>query len=124
MVLVDVRKQRGDKGEQLVAEYLEQDGFAIVERNYACRTGEVDLIAKRGETVVFVEVKARTNSFFDLTELISKAKQRRIISAAKRFIVEHAVNNKVCRFDVALIEHLDSGKISYIPNAFTENEYC
>ena len=104
-------------------EYLEQDGFKIVARNYARRTGEVDLIAERDQLVVFVEVKTRTHSFFDLTEVINQSKQKRIISAAKNFIIEHKVYDKVCRFDVALIENLESGTISYIPNAFIEPEY-
>ena len=123
MAVADERRQRGDKGEQLVAQYLEQNGFNIVARNYARRTGEVDLIAQRGQLVVFVEVKARTDSCFDLTEVISRSKQRRIVAAAKYFILEHKIDDKICRFDVALIENLDDGKISYIPNAFVEPEY-
>lgn len=123
MASTDLRRQRGDKGEQLVAQYLEQDGFKIVARNYARRTGEVDLIAERDQLVVFVEVKTRTHNFFDLSEVINQSKQKRIISAAKNFIIEHKVHDKVCRFDVALIENLESGTISYIPNAFIEQEY-
>ena len=123
MAIINVRKQRGDKGEQLVADFLETDGFRILARNYARRTGEVDLIAQRGQLVVFVEVKARTQSFFDLTEVINRSKQKRIIAAAKSFIMEHALYDYGYRFDVALIENLESKAITYIPNAFTQPEY-
>ena len=122
MTHADLRKQRGDKGEQLVAQYLQQDGFVIVANNDTRRTGEVDLIAERGELVVFVEVKARMRSHFDLTEVINRAKQKRIIAAAKSFIMEHAAQDKAYRFDVALIENLETGIITYIPHAFTERE--
>lgn len=123
MAIMNLRKQRGDKGEQLVAQFLEADGFRVLARNYTRRTGEIDLVAQRGQMVVFVEVKARTQSFFDLTEVVNRAKQKRIIAAAKSFIIEHAVYNKGYRFDVALIENLESETITYIPNAFTEPEY-
>ena len=123
MALMNLRKQYGDKGEQLVARFLEADGFHILAHNYTRRTGEVDLIAERGELIVFVEVKARTQSFFDLTEVISRSKQRRIITAAKGFILAYAAYERVYRFDVALIENLESETITYIPNAFTEPEY-
>lgn len=123
MANVTVARQRGDKGELLVARYLEQGGFTIVARNYVHPRGEVDLIAERGQLVIFVEVKARTHSFFDLTEVINQSKQRRIIAAAKSYIIEHTIYDKVCRFDVALIENLESGMISYIPNAFMEPQY-
>jgi putative endonuclease len=123
MLCADIRKQRGQHGEQLVAEYLQQDGFTILARNYTRRTGEIDLIAKCGNVIAFVEVKARTNGLFDLTELINKTKQRRIIKAAKCFIVEQSFDAMVYRFDVALIENLNEKTISYIPNAFTEQEY-
>lgn len=120
MINVNVKRQRGDLGERIVADYLEKDGFTIVTRNYRLRTGEVDLIAERGDLMAFVEVKARSHSFFDLTEVISKPKQRRIIACAKRYIMEHSIHDKSIRFDVALIEDLDSQVIMYIPDAFTE----
>lgn len=120
---VDLRKQRGALGEELVAQYVEQHGFKVIARNYNRRVGEVDLIAQCDKMLVFIEVKARTHGLFDLTELISKSKQRRIIAASKFFIVEHAFDAMCCRFDVALIENLDTGYITYIPDAFTEPEY-
>lgn len=119
----NLRKQCGDKGEDLVARYIEKQGFTVVARNYTRRTGEIDLIAACGNIIAFVEVKTRSRSFFDLTELISEAKQKRILSAAKSFIIEQKLYDNVYRFDVALIDNLDNGDITYIPNAFTQQEY-
>ena len=123
MPVSNLRKALGAQGEQLVAKYLEKEGFCILARNYAHRRGEVDLIAELGQLLIFVEVKARMHSYFDLTEVINPVKQKRIITAAKGFILEHACYDRVYRFDVALIEHVESGVISYISNAFTEQEY-
>lgn len=123
MAVNNLRKERGAQGEQLVARYLEKDGFHVLARNYTHRRGEVDIIAEQGKFLVFVEVKTRMHSFFDLTEVVNQAKQKRIIIAAKNFIFEHAIYDKIYRFDVALIENLELGLISYIPNAFTEQEY-
>jgi putative endonuclease len=114
------RRMRGDCGEALVAHSLEKAGFSIVARNYQKKFGEIDLIAERQNLLLFVEVKTRTRQFFDLTELITPAKQKKIIAAAKAYIVEHHVTEKMCRFDVALVESLENGIIRYIPNAFTD----
>lgn len=122
MVACTVRRKAGDKGENLVAEFLQKQGYTLLARNYTKRTGEIDLIATRGEIVAFVEVKARTKTMFDLTEVINITKQRRIIAAARNFIFEHNLHDNILRFDVALIEQLDQGDITYIPNAFVCDE--
>ena len=123
MPAVDLRKQRGAHGEALVAQYIEREGFKVIARNYSRRQGEVDLIARRDDMLIFIEVKARTRGLFDLTELVNRTKQRRIIAAAKSFIIEHAYDTLGYRFDVALIENLANGAITYIPDAFTEQYY-
>lgn len=123
-MVVDIdRKIAGDKGEELVARQLQKQGFVILARNYTKRTGEIDLIAQQGDTVVFVEVKTRTKNIFDLTEVINGTKQRRIISAARSFIHEHKLHDYVLRFDVALIEQLEKEFITYIPNAFVADDW-
>ena len=109
----------GDRGEALVARSLEMAGFRIVARNYTKRFGEVDLIAERQNLLLFVEVKTRTKQLFDLTELITLVKQKKIIAAAKAYIVEQQVVDKICRFDVALVENLEKGTVTYIADAFT-----
>jgi putative endonuclease len=115
-------KQLGDKGESLVGDYLEKEGFRIIARNYRKRSGEIDLIALRDDLVVFVEVKARTHSSFDLSEVVGPAKQKRIIACARHFIVEHKMYNSSYRFDVALLENLETGQITYIKGAFAPYE--
>jgi putative endonuclease len=114
-------KQVGNAGEEQTVTYLKSQGFTIVARNYAKRYGEIDIIAQKKDVLAFVEVKFRTKQFFDTTEVITRSKQRKIIMVAKEFICSHTVENKVCRFDVALIEK-ETNSLCYIPNAFTESE--
>ncbi|HML19419.1 MAG TPA: YraN family protein [Candidatus Dependentiae bacterium] len=115
-------KHLGDKGEALVADYLKKEKFRIIARNYRQRNGEIDLIALRDDMIVFVEVKARTHSSFDLSEVVSTTKQKRIVACARYFIVEHKMYNVSYRFDVALLENLQTGQIVYIKDAFAPYE--
>lgn len=106
----------GYNGENRVAEHLMRDGFTIIARNYAINAGEIDIIARKGMLTIFVEVKTRTTSaYFDLTEVITPSKQRKIIRTARYWIANHSEHAMDYRFDVALIEQED---ISYIPDAF------
>lgn len=115
-------KLYGKMAESLVAQYLEKDGFTILAQNYTCRLGEIDLIGFKKETLVFVEVKQRTKSYFALSELITVSKQKKIIATAKYFLLHNEHSNKICRFDAALLEGaLPTPQLTYIPNAFTEH---
>ena len=103
--------------------YLEEHGFTILARNYRTSSGEVDIIAQQGELIAFVEVKTRQQIFFDVTEVITPVKQRRISSAARNFLSRHlyenAHNDFICRFDVAIFEcHTNKSEVTYIENAF------
>lgn len=114
----------GKKAEQFVGEYLQKEGFSLLTFNYRKPFGEIDLIAADRTTVVFVEVKMRAKEYFDLSEVITRSKQRKIIAVAKDFISRNALcYNKICRFDVALL-HTEGGMLSltYIPNAFNEGD--
>lgn len=117
---MDRRKKLGQQGEDLTARMLEKKGFVIEHRNYRKRYGEIDLIASKKELLVFVEVKRRTRAYFHLEQLITPRKQRKIIMVAKEYIARYNQTEKVCRFDVALI---DGNQLTYLPNAFTEGEY-
>lgn len=110
----------GRVGEALVEKYLVQQGFTILERNFARRYGEIDLIASTTDTLAFVEVKMRTNAHFDLTEVITLAKQKKIITVAKDYLAFHPHDMKSCRFDVALIDTTAHNSIVYIEDAFRE----
>ncbi len=112
----------GNAGEIAVALYLIQDGFTIIARNYTIRGGEIDIIATKGELVVFVEVKTRTSHTFALSQVITPSKQKKIIFAARHYLLMHPQPNKVYRFDVALVEGADQA-IIYLPHAFNSNDY-
>lgn len=91
-----------------------------MERNYRCRYGEIDLIAKDGETIVFIEVKSRrTASFGDPEESVSQAKQRKISTVALYYLEDKGLYDRPARFDVVSVFASSSEqKITLIPDAF------
>ncbi len=115
-------KHTGSHGEQLVVDKLLKEGCSIVARNYTKPYGEVDIIARNCDDLLFIEVKTRCNPLFDPAELITRSKQKRIIAVAKHFLAKHNITDAVvCRFDVAfVISKNNETEISYIANAFTE----
>lgn len=121
--MANLRKELGLKGEAIVARYLEEQGFIIKAYNYTQRWGEIDLIAIKSEIIAFVEVKLRQHHYFNLSEVIGPAKQRKIIRTARTYIAQNRVYSMVYRFDVALVEQKeDRYELTYIPNAFTAQE--
>lgn len=109
----------GVEGETRIAQHLEKNGFSILKRNFTVRAGEVDIIACKDELLVFVEVKTRSHIYFNTSEVITRSKQKKIVLAAKTFLTRQNFNDKVYRFDVALVDN-NSAKITYITNAFYE----
>ena len=94
------KKEIGAWGEDRAALYLRLHGYRIVERNFRCRTGEIDIIARRGGVVAFVEVKLRKNADFgEAREFVTSTKQRRVISAAEYWLVKNPCELQP-RFDV------------------------
>lgn len=118
------KKERGDLGELFVVKKLEKEGFFILARNYRKQYGEIDIIAKKGSELIFVEVKLRSNHLIDLGELVPPKKQFRIISVAKDFLSSHTDRNVIGRFDVALvtIDAQNRFHCDYIANAFTPHD--
>ena len=114
----------GEKGERLVASYLKEQGFQILACNFSARCGEVDLIAQRKEVIVFVEVKTRKTQYFPISSVVNQSKQRRIMKTAEFYILKNNIENKVIRFDVAIVVWGEGNykkgnhKIEYIVNAF------
>lgn len=91
----------GSDYETAVAYYLEQCGYEILERNYRCKLGEIDLIARDGEYLVFCEVKFRkTKSSGNPLEAVNRKKQQTIIRCAQWYLIEHQLHEIPCRFDV------------------------
>jgi putative endonuclease len=121
--MLTTRQQFGVHGEEHVAQYLIQQGFAIVARNYRKKYGELDLVATKGDLCAFVEVKARAYHLFETEVLVPQAKQKKMIKTAYAFIAEHKIIDKVYRFDIALIyQTCDTLTLEYIPDAFTDQE--
>ena len=119
------KKLRGRWGEEKAAEYLRKKNYAIVGMNFACRFGEIDIIASDRRYIVFVEVKLRKNAdFAQAREFVTAAKQRRIIAAAQLWLAGNAVDRQP-RFDVIEIYTGGSSRgdirINHIQNAFEVN---
>lgn len=107
---------KGRKGEDLALEYLEKNGFVIIEKNFRSRFGEIDLIVKDGQTIVFVEVKYRlSENYGSPKEAVTNEKIKKIIRTAQYFITKNNFNS-LYRFDVVSIY---KDKIEHIKNAFT-----
>lgn len=95
------RLRLGAAGERAAEDYLRRQRYAILERNYRCPVGEVDLVALDGNAVVFVEVKTRSQEGFGSPfDAVDRRKQRRIIRAAQHFVLRHRLESRVLRFDV------------------------
>lgn len=116
-------KERGDWGEARVADYLRARGYQILASKYRCRFGEIDLIARDGATLCFVEVKLRDRVDYGLPrEFVTAAKQRRLRTTAQFYLSTHDPD-ALCRFDVAEVytdkaRSPDATRVEYIENAF------
>jgi putative endonuclease len=117
----DLNKGLGDRGEELAASFLEKQGIRVVERNFRCKGGEVDIIARDGETTVFIEVKTRRNLAYGVPQLaITPFKQRQISKAALTWLAKKRQHNTPARFDVIaiLLESDVTSSIEHIRDAF------
>ncbi len=117
-------RKRGADFEGVVDKFLSQRGYKILERNYHGGQGEIDLIARDGETLVFVEVKMRNGSEFGTgLEAIDSRKKTRMVATALDYL-SHLEREEDCRFDVVAVDKKDSGTIDveHFPNAFTPGE--
>ena len=106
----------GRRGEDVAVDYLQSQGYTILDRNYSCRMGEVDVIAWDGEFVVFVEVKARADTSFGLPrQAVNWHKQQTIVKVAQYWLYKNKRTGVPVRFDV--VEIL-AGNITHITDAF------
>jgi putative endonuclease len=96
---------RGRPGEDHACRHLVASGFEILKRNFRCRSGEVDVVAREGETTVFVEVKERTGASHGTgVEAVTFGKRRRLIRAARLYAAAHGLDERPLRFDVISID--------------------
>jgi putative endonuclease len=110
----------GKTGEDLACRELERRGYAIIARRHRGRRGELDIIARDGPTLVFVEVKARDGrSFGEPAEAVTARKRRRIVELAVDYVMRHHLAHTPCRFDVVSI-HVETGEpaVEVFQNAF------
>ena len=120
-------RQAGQLCEQAVCEDLARHGIEILARNFTCREGEIDIIARDGEYTVFVEVKARQSSRFGTpSEAVTPQKRRKLLLAAQKYLLQQETGPAV-RFDVAQVYYTPDGEqllnicIEYLTDAFGED---
>ena len=123
--ITDPRRRLGTLGEDAVAEWYEQRGYTVADRNWRVREGELDLVLRRGRTLVFCEVKTRRGDAFGTPfEAVTITKQRRLRVLAMRWLSEHRVRAGELRFDVAAVRirttvgRMGIGEIEVLEAAF------
>ncbi len=115
------KRKTGNYGEELACRFLKNLGYEIIEQNYQFGHGEIDIIAKDKETLVFVEVKYRQNLEYGPPELsIPISKQKQIRKTAEAYLYKNDIKDQQCRIDFIAILHLKDSKpqINHIFNAF------
>ncbi|WEK56209.1 MAG: YraN family protein [Candidatus Cohnella colombiensis] len=116
------RTEVGRQGEAVASEYLSKHGFRILERNWRCRHGEIDLICEVDETLVFVEVRSRTNpsKFGTAIEAVTPRKCRQVRETASFYMKHHRQSERSIRFDVVAVTFLTGlePELLHISNAF------
>jgi len=113
-------KRTGKEGEELAAAYLARAGYRIVQRNYRCVFGEIDIVAWEGKTLVFAEVKSRRTEAFGAPQVaVGPAKQDKISKIALNYLSEKHLCRHPARFDVVAVKLLPGGtQIELIRDAF------
>ncbi|MGL5754118.1 MAG: YraN family protein [Paraclostridium sp.] len=110
--------EKGNLGEEIATKYLRSMGAYIIENNYKIKCGEVDIIASLNNEVIFVEVKARSNTNFGYpAEAVNYKKRLKIINVAKYYILKNKLDQMPIRFDVIEV-YLKDNHINHIENAF------
>lgn len=113
---MDTRNARGASAERSAAELLLAAGYQIVERNFRCKAGELDIVARDGDVLVFVEVRSRSDDEHGAAvEMIRRTKQRRVARVAAYYLATVEPSYDECRFDVVAIT---AGEPVLIQDAF------
>lgn len=113
-------KSKGSIGEILAERHLKSLGYKFLERNYSSKIGEIDLICKDGETIVFIEVKARLDDRFGMPrEAINYKKQQKIRRTAELYLMTNKLYDKNCRFDcIEVLGNREDSLVEHYKNAF------
>ncbi len=118
---MELRKQMGNTSEDIALEYLVQQGYRLVQRNFTCKAGEIDLIVQKGDILVFAEVRSRTGTQYgEPSETVNRKKQDKIKKTAKYYLYcNRYLENCYCRFDVlSIVWQNGTAKVEWIPDAF------
>lgn len=112
------KRDRGDAAEAMALAHLQAAGLQLIQRNYLCRQGEIDLIMRDRDSIALIEVRQRSHQGFGTAvESVTTTKQRRLIAAARHWLAHYPeYANQALRFDVVGID--GDGQINWIPNAF------
>lgn len=116
-------KPLGDRGEAEAVRFLKKKGFTVLAEKYRSHLGEMDLVARDGKAIVFVEVKARQGTRGDPPQAgVNSRKQHRLARLALSYLSHHNLHGRPCRFDVVAVTFDDAGAVehvNHIENAFT-----
>lgn len=117
----NARKKLGAWGEDLAAKHLQAEGYEILERNWRCNRGEIDLVAKTGQTLAFVEVKTRRGRKMGTPEAgLTPYKSNKLLQLGEIYVQEHNLTDLNWRVDLVAVELDTGGKLlrcEHIPNA-------
>ena len=115
-----MRRHLGELGEEIAARHLKALGYRIIERNYRCRMGEIDCVAVKGDTLVFLEVKARQSvRYGEPIEAVDRRKRRKMTQLARYYTLEKGVHDVPQRFDVVAVWFVDGEpRVEVYENAF------
>ena len=119
--MTDARQKLGKTGEDLAVRELISRGYAILDRRYRSRHGEIDIVCSDHGTIVFVEVRTKGTAEYGLAaESITRQKMRKVTGCAVDYLARHHLSNRPCRFDVVAIDSADAStpRITVYPNAF------
>ena len=119
---MDTRKDTGKKGEEVALSFLRKKGYKILDRNFRCGFGELDIVAEKNNQIIFIEVRScRSLNFGSPQESLNYFKKKRLTRLALFYLTSHNLKNVFCRFDVVAVVFEEGSKISsinLIKNAF------
>ena len=109
--MTEERRIKGQRAESLAGEYLQAHGYTVVQRNYRCRWGEIDLIAEGPDGLVFVEVRSRQrNSMLTPEETITAGKALRVVRSSQQYLMDTGQEDRPWRVDVIAVEYDGDGR--------------
>ena len=115
-----IKKETGKLGEDIAEHFLKQNGYVILDRNFECRQGEIDIIALDKEEIVFIEVKTRTsNKYGAPSEAVNKIKQKHMLQTIKYYLYIRNLSDEFIRIDVIEV-YINNNvyKVNHIKQAF------